>query len=61
MKLQFFPICLAAASLLLSTPALADGFQDLDAIVQADEDFGDDELDDILGDTSSDKPDESGN
>jgi len=56
MKLQFFPTCLAAASLLLSTPALADGFQDLDAIVQADEDFGDDELDDILGDTSSDKP-----
>lgn len=56
MKLQFFPICLAAASLLLSTPVLADELQDQDAIVQADEGSGDDELDDILGDTSLDKP-----
>jgi outer membrane beta-barrel protein len=56
MKLQFFPICLAAASLLLSTPVLADELQEQDAVVQSDEGSGDDELDDILGDTSLDKP-----
>ena len=55
MRLQFAPICLAAASLLLSTPVLADELEDQDAVVQEDEGSGDDELDDILGDTSSDK------
>lgn len=55
MRLQFAPICLAAASLLLSTPVLADELEDQDAVVQEDEGSGDDELDDILGDTSSEK------
>lgn len=56
MRLQFAPICLAAAGLLLSTPVLADEIEDQDGVVQEDEGSGDDELDDILGDTDSDKP-----